>query len=237
MKKLAFIITILAIFALAGCTSSGGGNTTAAPRQAAQPELPPPPAGTERLTLGNAGLAIYRFDLPDGQTWSNYNKLTAEYLVDEENITKSLRSGAVRLYGNYKDSHFSEDGKAMTVSLSDNNMFARMIIDHKDTTWAAMGAVADEWFTYEYVIDGSRAHGQYNKDNIPAGDAKGPFYFALGLTSQDEGRRYSITQLVRNITLHHADNPDLNVVSTGSGFELPASAAYFPTEVKRQMGQ
>jgi len=232
MKKLGFIIMIAMIVVLAGCASSSG---TSTPSPAAA-ELPPPPPGTERLTLSNAGLAIFKFELPAGQTWGNYNKMTAEYLVDEENITKSLRSGAVRLLGNYLESNFKPDSGTKTISLGTDSMFANKIIDNNTTSWAAMGAVPNEWFSYEYNISGSRAHGQFVRSNVPAANETGPFYFALGLTSQDEGRRNAITQLIRNVTLHHATNPSLNVVSKGSGFEETASVAYYANNVVRVSG-
>jgi len=229
MRKTGFSIMIIVILALAGCASSG-------PKQAAASDVPPPPPGTERLSLANAALAVFRFDLPEGQTWGNYNKMTAEYLVDENNIVKYLRTGSVRLLGNYPEELFKPESKSCTVSLSTDSMFAHKIIDNNVTTWAAMGAVANEWFTYEYNITGSRAHGQFRKENIPAASDTGPFFFGLGLTAQDEGRRNAITQLIRNVTLHHATNPSLNVVSTGSGFTVPTSVAYYTNDLTRVSG-
>jgi len=235
MKKLGFITGIAALAAIITLTACAGSAKPASGSNS-KAALPPPPPGTERLQLAMAGQAIFKFELPAGQTWGNYNKLTAEYLVDEANITKSLRSGCVRLYGNYTDADFSSDWGTMTISLSTDPMFAHKIIDNNNTTWAGMGAVANEWFTYTYNITGSRAHGQYNKANLPAATATGPFYFALGLTSQDEGRINAITQLIRNVTLHHATNPSLNVVTNTSGYEGSTSAAYFTANVVRTMG-
>lgn len=237
MKKI--LLVILVLLMTSTLTFAGGGKEKAprAPRVVPFNELPPPPPGTERLFLSNAAMAIYKFELPAGQTWGNYDKLTAEYLVDEENIGKNLRSGAVRLYGNYKAEHFKPDSGNSVISLSTDSMFANMIIDNNATNWGNLGAVPNEWFTYEYNITGSRAHGQYNKGNLPAANATGPFYFALGLTSQDEGRRNGIVQLVRNITLHHRTNPALNVVSTGSGFEGKSSAGYYLNNADRVSGE
>ena len=223
MKKWIFMaIILIAAIALSGCASSGG----AAPSAPAEVELPP--EGTERLTLANGALAIYRFDLPAGTTWGNYNKLTAEYFVDEVNITKSLRSNAIRVLGNYKESVFDPGKLECIVNLGDDDLFAKSIIVNWVTSWAGMNAVANEWFTIEYNLNGSVAHGQFNRANIPAANATGPFFFGLGISAQDDGRRNAITQLVRNITLHHATNPALNVVSTGSGFEVPTFASYYP---------
>jgi len=219
-----FLVVAIVLMAviLAGCGSSG------APRPAAAAAVEPAPPGTERLTLANAAMAIYRFDLPAGATWANYNKLTVDYMVDEENITKSLRSGAIRLLGNYKEEILEPGTFDMIVNLGDDALFAQSLIFNWNTNWAGLGAVPNEWFTVEYDISGGRAHGQFSRANVPAGNATGPFFFALGLTSQDDGRRNAITSLVKNITLHHATNPALNVVTTTSGFDVPAFASYYP---------
>ncbi|MCL2443571.1 MAG: hypothetical protein FWD13_08950 [Treponema sp.] len=221
MKKLGFLIVIVAILALAACAGTKTAASTA-------PVVEPPPPGTERLTLANAAMALYRFDLPEGQTWGNYTKLTVDYLVDDENITKHLRSGCVRLLGNYVEDVIKPGRLECIVNLGEDKLFAQSLIVNWNTNWAGMGAKPNEWFTVEYNISGSAAHAQFNRANVPAANATGPFFFALGLTSQDDGRRNAITQLVRNITLHHTSDPELNVISTGSGLEVPAFASYYP---------
>lgn len=251
MKKLGIIFMIVALmasFSMTGCKKgSSSGEQSEVVRSTAPKmpsELPAPPAGTERVFLCNGALIVYKFTLPAGQKWSNYNKMTAEFMVDADNLTRNLRSGAVRLLGNYQEADFEPDEvwvgediiETLNVSLSTDEMFAHKILDNHNTTWEAMGAAADEWFLYTYDITGSRAHSQFNKENIPAANATGPFYFALGLSSQDEGKRNGIVSLIRNVTLHHATNPALNVVSTGSGFDKATSAAYFSANVDRVTG-
>ncbi|MCL2211043.1 MAG: hypothetical protein FWB95_03880 [Treponema sp.] len=234
MKKLVLVIVIAALAAsitLTSCASSGGGGS-AEPKVDKYAMLPPPP-GTERVRLANAALAMYKFTLPAGQTWGNYNKITAEYMVDEDNITKSLRSGAIRMYGNYKEEDFIPDSGNTVVSLSTDAMFAHKIIYQKNTNWAGLGAVANEWFTIEYDISGSSGHAQFKKENIPAANAAGPFYIALGLTSQDEGRVNAINQLIRNVTLHHRTDPTKNVVTMDGGFPGVTSASYMIGNIQR----
>jgi len=236
MKKLLLAVLIIAIcasmIAVAGCA----GSAKPAAGSGSKSALPPPPPGTERLTLANAGLAMYKFELPAGQTWGNYNKLTVDYMVDEVNITKNIRSGCMRLYGNYVEKDFIDDWGTKTVSLSTDAMFANKIIDNAGVSWGTLGAVANEWFTYTYDLTGARAHGQFKKENLPASNATGPFFLALGITSQDEGRINAITQLVKNVTLHHATNPSLNVVTFDSGFKGNTSAAYYANNVTRELG-
>ena len=239
MKKWIFVLAaLLATIAFSGCATTEAG-------------LPPPPPGTERLTLGNGALAMYRFDLPAGQTWGNYNKITAEYLVDADNIGRPLRSGAMRLLGNYKEDEFVEDfdfvydeatdnfvpvAVRIYITLAADENFAQRIIYNVSETWDSLEAQPGVWFTYEYDISGAKAHGQFNRANIPARNATGPFYFALGISGQEEARLTLITQLIRNVTLHHATNPALNVVSTGSGFDMPSFASYGPITAQRVSG-
>jgi len=228
MKKLGFIIVmsvIIAALALAGCASSGSGSA----------DLPPIPAGAERIMLENGAYAIFRFDLPPGTTWSNYNKLTAEYMVDAANLAKRQRNdGDVRLMGNYTEENFQEAFGKRWANLESMN--GPYIIDNTSRSFERMGAVADEWFTVEYNITGSAGHTQLNRANIPAAAARGPFYFGIGIPSMFEGRRNGITQLVRNVTLHHATNPALNVVSKGSGFEEATFVSWWEVGSTRMSG-
>jgi hypothetical protein len=232
MKKWFFAaVVIIAAVLMAVCTSAGGGR--------AQVELPPVPEGAERITLENGAYAIFRFDLPPGTTWSNYNRLTVEYMLDEENLAKRQRNNNnVRLMGNYREGNFRLfDGAFWAFNLGGEgagNANGPYIMDNTPRTFASMGAVANEWFTVEYNITGSAAHEQFVRANIPAPGDTGPFFFGVGIPGMFEGRRNGITQLVRNVTLHHSTNPALNAVSTGSGFDQPAYVSFFPVLSRRE---
>jgi hypothetical protein len=220
---------LLAVIALAGCAGSTGGvvkNTPAPP--------PPVPEGTERLSLLNGAYGIFRFDLPAGAKWSDYSKITAEYLVDADSMSRAQRNkDNVRLMGNYKEENFTVSGSYRVANLQDLN--GPYIIDNTPRTFASMGAVADEWFTVEYDITGSKAHAQFVRSNLPAANATGPFFFGLGIPGEDGTlRRSAIVQLIRNVTLHHRTNPALNVVSKGSGFEEPTLLSYYPMDSTRE---
>ena len=222
---------LLAVIALAGCAtlgSSGGG------ARSASAALPPVPEGAERLALLNGAYAIFRFDLPRGARWSDYNKLTVEYMVNAENLARPQRNkDNVRLMGNYREEHFVVSGTNRVANLQELN--GPFIIDNTPRTFASMGAVADEWFTVEYDITGSKAHAQFDRSNLPAANATGPFFFGLGIPGEDGTlRRSAIVQLVRNVTLHHRSNPALNVVSKGSGFEEPTLLSYYPMDSTRE---
>ena len=214
MKKFGVIFFITMVLAIVGCASSGSSNTAA--------ELPPPPPGTERLYLENGAYAIYRFDLPAGATWGDYDKITAEYMLDEANLKKQYRG--VRLMGNYKEDDFSSASSFRYVNLENFN--GPYIADNTARRLAET-ATPDEWFTIEYNLSGSAAHAQFNRANLPGSSDTGPFFFGLGVSGENPGRRLGISQLIRNITLHHISDPELNVVSTGSGFEEPTFALWF----------
>jgi len=224
MKRWLFAaVAAAAAIVLAGCA----GGPAAAPE-----ELPPP--GTERLTLENGAYAIFRFDLPPGTTWGDFDRLTAEYMVDAANMRIPQRNASnVRLMGPYREEYFEAGGRTRQANLNEN-FNAPFIMDDTPRTFASMGAVADEWFTVTYDISGASAHAQFSAANIPAPGATGPFFFGIGIPSQAEFR--GITQYVRNVTLHHASDPALNVVSTGSGFEEPTFASFMPVMSRRISG-
>jgi len=223
-KRWFFAAAVVAIvIALAGCA----GAPAAAPE-----ELPPP--GTERLTLENGAYAIFRFDLSPGTTWGDFDRITVEYMVDAANMRIQQRNdGNVRLMGPYREEHFTDGGRTRYANLAEN-FNAPFILDDTARTFASMGAVAGEWFTVTYDISGAAAHAQFSAANLPASDATGPFFFGVGIPSHAEFR--GITQYVRNVTLHHASDPTLSVVSTGSGFEEPAFASFVPVLSRRVSG-
>jgi hypothetical protein len=231
MKKWFFtVIAIMAMVIMAGCASGGGGSGGSS-----EQELPP--AGTERVSLENGAYAIFRFDLPSGATWGNYNKITADYMVDDRNLRRPQRNQTnVRLMGNYKEEQFELSRTSRNFNLGDgpNSANGPYIVDNTPRTFANMGAVADQWFTVEYDISGATAHAQFVKDNLPSPDATGPFFFGLGIPAHGEGS--GITQLIRNVTLHHASDPALSVVSKGSGFEEPTFVSFVPVQSRRVSG-
>jgi hypothetical protein len=232
MKKFGIFLAVMIIAAsLAGCASSDAARTN-------EPVQPPPP-GTERLLLENGAYAIFKFELPDGAKWADYNKITVEYMVDEDNIKKRQRNdNNVRLMGNYSEEKFELAGSFRNFNLGDGPSSSNgpYIMDNTPRTFKNMDAVPNEWFTVTYDISGTKGHAQFQKANIPAPDAKGPFFFGIGIPGMDAGRFGGITQLVRNVTLHHAVNPALNVVSKGSGFEEPAFVSFYPALSKRESG-
>jgi len=227
MKKCFFVsAAVLAVIILAGCASSGGSSSGGSKTPS---EPAPIPEGAERLTLENGAYAIFKFTLPSGAKWSDYGKITADFMVDERNLRRPIRNtNAVRLMGNYKEDQFVVSGKVRVYNLGDgpNSANGPYIMDNTPRTFASMGAVADQWFTLEYDISGSRGHAQFLKSHVPAPTETGPFFFGVGIPGAGEGA--AITQLVRNVTLHHKSNPALNVVSTGSGFEEPTFVSFFP---------
>jgi len=231
-------IAIVAAIAVAGC--AGGA-------QRAEEQLPPP--GTERLVLENGAYALFRFDLPPGAVWGDFARITADYKLSEAEMRRSIRH--FRLMGawsyEYIDyfAHSIQNDTMRVINLGDdvenphgtgtNN--GPFIMDNNmgQPPFGDWGAVADEWFTVTYNITGARAHGQFDRANaVPAADAAGPFIFGLGLAGDAPFR--GVTQYIRNVTLHHRTDSSLNVVSTGSGFDVPAFASFHPVMSSRVAG-
>jgi len=104
-------------------------------------------------------------------------------------------------------------------------------MDNTPRTFASMGAVPNQWFTVEYDISGSKGHAQFVKSNVPGPNETGPFFFGVGIPGAGEGA--FLTELVRNVTLHHKTNPALNVVSKGSGFDEPTFVSFYPVLSQR----
>ena len=176
-------------------------------------------AGVEQITAANGAFALYKFTLPQGETYGNYTKITAEYQLAAPGTART------RLMGNY----LPADMAAATVSgnirflafgsgAGDRN--GPYINNNKGDVnlVTAYGAAADTWFTIELNL-GENSHENYAPANNPAADAGGPFYFGVGLTMSGDGS--SITYYVKNVTLSNADGSK-KVVSTGAGLDLPA---------------
>ncbi len=178
----------------------------------------------EKITLLNGAFALFEFNLPDGSTWSDYTKITADYKLDAANIGKAVR--AARLYGNYEKTQFPfNDTRGIYLAdINGTNMNGQHIVDN--TSASLTGKTADTWFTVEYSIDGTKppAHADFSATFLPADDALGPFYYCLGFSGND-GAGNEIVQLVRNVTLSNADGTK-KVVSMGSGFDAPAFIGY-----------
>jgi hypothetical protein len=238
MRKLGLVLAIalIAVLVFTGCAGTSGAQ---AAKSAGKQALPPPPPGTERLMLENGAYAIFKFELPAGAKWSDYNKITAEYMVDADNIKKKIRNdNAVRLMGNYSEDKFELAGSYRNFNMGDGPASSNgpYIMDNIPKTWTSMGAVANEWFTVTYDITGTKGHGQFVKDHLPGPNDTGPFFFGLGISGMDAGRMGGITQLIRNPTLHHKTNPELNSVSKGSGFEQSTFVSFYPCLSKRESG-
>jgi hypothetical protein len=242
-KWLAAAVAAIAAIAIAACAAAPEGAPDGGALGAGW--MPPAPPGMERLLLENGAYALFRFDLPPGATWADFDRITADYMLDEENLTtRSLRG--TRLMGNYREYHIrhSETLGIRYVCFGDDtaNPYSTgtyngpFIMDATDRSFEDLGAVAYEWFTVTYDITGGpRAHGQFagNRANaIPAADETGPFFFGLGVTGWGT-MRMGVTHYIRNVTLHHASDPELSVVSTGSGFDEPAFASFPPVFSQR----
>lgn len=195
----------------------------------------------EKLVLNEGALAIYKFTLPNGVKWSDFEMISAEFKVDADNLTKGFRNGqnVARLYGPYDPNAFgivtgdiryasfndSYDG----VSINAGHIIAQTAMG--GSNFEAAGFVADTWKAIEYLLDGSTKHADFNASRMPADDATGPFYFGIGCAGgggAGTGNANLIEQLVKNVTMVHKTDPDKNLVSYGSGFAEATFVSYPP---------
>jgi hypothetical protein len=200
----------------------------------------------EKVTLKNSWFVVYRFELPEGGAWENYSTIKAQYQLDQTTITSGVPR-AIRLLGNYKESHFSfYDGLADTAGAGKNwamlnyntignNAF---IMNQLGSSWDAgfnaelskigVTAVADEWFTLTYPTNGTGANATFDMNNIPDGEDEGPFYFGIGLPGQDNTNTF----LVQDVRLVGITRPDGvkydDVIGTPCIFKDPDNVEYAP---------
>ena len=194
------------------------------------------PGTPEKVALENGSSAIYKFVLPAGAVWEDYEKITVDYQLGADALAVINEYGIrhARLMGNYKEADFDtdENGAKVLSLMSFNAPYIMHNYAPNAAALTALGAAADEWFTVTYDISGSSAHSGFSTDNMPADTDTGPFYFGLGISAQsgaDSGNKplaeRAIVQLIRNVTLVGYEGVD-NVVSYGSGFTAPAFVTY-----------
>jgi hypothetical protein len=167
----------------------------------------------EKITVQNGAFAIYKFELPNGSTFSEYTKITAEFYVSTPMYARNIRA---RVLGNYLPSDFGSNGNINYGSGStDKN--GPYIINNKQGADGGLSVIgitaAKTWATVEFPLTGNR-HASYVEGNCPAGEATGPFYFAVGLSKGGVGD--PVTYYVKKVTLTSADGSK-TVVSLGCG--------------------
>ena len=212
-----------------------------------EPSKPGTDAVVEKLFLENGAYAVYKFTIPAGSKWEDYEKITVEYNVDAENLAIGPRNN--RLMGPYYPADFviaegeAKSGKgeaqidmngARALNMNLNWTNNRHIMDSKQTGWANLGVTnADTWTTVTYDISGTSGHGDFKDETndlyvgVPDAEYTGDIYFGLGVNAGygERGKPAAgITQLVRNVTLVGYQGTD-DIISTGSGFEEPTFIA------------
>lgn len=172
------------------------------------------------VTLVNGGVVAYEFVLPEGDTWGDYTKITADYLVDADNFSKSYNS--YRIYGPYPRELFAEQSNHYLVNFNDNTNAPYIFHQDSNNTPASFGGTEGAWFTVTVEFDSTNPNASFS--HAPSATDTGPFYFGLGMKPQN-GDNTGVTFYVKNVTLSNADGSK-KVVSTGSGFDLPAFIGY-----------
>jgi uncharacterized repeat protein (TIGR02543 family) len=173
-------------------------------------------ADVHRITARNAGNPVFKFTVPAGDQFGNYTKITARFLVNDEN--KSTATPAFRVYGSYKASDFSDTGTRYWKGppgsyLQFNNQFipAGNVIP-----------VKYQWYTLEVPFDSPKQSQTDFDARFPKANETGDFYFALALSlGGGSSSAVPVTSYMTEITLSNADGSK-KIVSPGSGFAKPA---------------
>jgi uncharacterized repeat protein (TIGR02543 family) len=195
----------------------------------------------EKVTLSNGAYVVYRFDLPDGRVWEDYESMSVDYKVDDATEWSAGNSaGGTRLHGSYTRDDFTfvdiayRDGTTVVpkaIASFNAGKNTEYCLDSGFTSWGTVASFANnfdgevgEWFTATYSISGTKKHGDFKPENAIADSAAGPFYFALGISARNGN--YSVTtQFIRNVTLVGYEGID-DVIATPAIFEDTEGTKY-----------
>jgi hypothetical protein len=163
----------------------------------------------EKLSLENAGLAIYKFAIPSGSTLGDYKQFEASFKVNE--VAYNSIQSRHRVYGEFgtfathKDTTgailfddkdidgWQEDANGSRILNAPKfNVTPYILINGGRDLWLnAENAIAtnvisgtlapDTWFTLKYELPGS-------PNEFSSYDATGSLYYGLGQTTNADGR-------------------------------------------------
>jgi len=206
----AFAALLFSALALTACLTNRGGKED----------------NIEKITVINAAVPVYQFTIPEGDTFGNYTKITAQFLVDAENYRRQAR---VRAYGNYQREFFEDIGDIVFLDFSvgetDKNgpyLVSNVMGTNRNLPIVSDHAGPNVWFTLEFPLYGV-AHPSFNSANLPDAQASGDFFFAVGLGTASTS--LDLTYYVKEVTLTN-DDGSKKIVAKGSSFDKPAFAGY-----------
>jgi uncharacterized repeat protein (TIGR02543 family) len=174
-------------------------------------------ADVDRITARNAGNPVFKFTLPGGDRFGDYTKITAKFLVNDEN--KNTGDPVLRVYGSYPVGNFNDTGTRYWIGppgsyLQFNNQF--------DSPSGGIVPFKYQWYTLEIPFDKPKQSQTDFDARFPAATATGDFYFALGLSlGGGTASAVPVTSYMTEVTLSNADGSK-KIISTGGGFSKPA---------------
>jgi O-glycosyl hydrolase len=178
----------------------------------------------EKITVINGAVPVYAFTLPQGETFGNYTRITAQFLVDNENYVKLARA---RAYGTYRLDDFADIEQIKFIDFGGGDMdknvpylVSNVIGADVNLDTVSGSAGANTWFTLEFPLYGKR-HQNYNPGHFPAADASGVLYFGAGLGTGNASR--SFTYYIKNVIMSSDDGTRIIPAAV---LEKPAFAGY-----------
>jgi hypothetical protein len=172
---------------------------------------PPEPESVEKIVAASSSLPVYQFTPPDGTTWSDYKTITYTVMVTDQAVydgtgarafiggsytaTALGATGAFEKFQNWDDSRL--------VNITDNSTVSDLLESPGLNTWKTLSypvVIAD-------IPNGQQSSGYLPGTYYPADTAAGPFYFALGLTTNPNQtpNPTSLTYYIKDVALVKAD--------------------------------
>ena len=182
---------------------------------------------TEKLVQGNGQYALYRFEIPEEQSFNDYTKITVDYLVEDEDQIRNKNAGLI-LHGVYNGlmlEQVKKNGQVTGIRFpltNDTNNASTINNQYSSVKLIDRGFSAGKWKTVEYALNGNR-HGSFDNKYLPSNDDLTKYiYFGLGITADAGNSAYA--SYIKNVRLSN-EAGDKIAMSSGSGFSVPAFVA------------
>jgi hypothetical protein len=165
-------------------------------------------------TAGNS-VPMYRFTLPAGGKWSDYNKLTFSVMIEDQSVLDIASNVRAHIIGNVPAAGIDAAGIwSKTSGWGD----ARMVtISNGGSTKSIVGEAYQlySWKVLESNIVSTNS-GYVPATYYPADDATGPFFFGLGLSGQNTTTY--VTYYIKDVALVTGDGTKLYADDISTAF-------------------
>jgi hypothetical protein len=146
----------------------------------------------EMITSGGSSSPVFRFELPEGETWGDYKKLTYKVMIADQTSWDQPNTRAY-VSGTYGSSNF-QNGKYTQGNWGSHRLVIMelsplsKLLSSTDNPAVTAGATGPmKWATFEHdITDSTTWKGGFHN---PVATHPGPFYFAFGPTINQNNKR------------------------------------------------